>query len=266
MEPVTDETAQPATDTGTFGKVLAVLDLVLSADTPLRFKDVLQLAGQPRGTLHRQLTHLVSEGLLVVGADGSYTPGLRLLRLAHRSWSQNSFRTVAAPHLLRLHAATGETVHLGVLSGSDIVYVDKVEGQQTVRMGSQVGKTSPVYCTGIGKAAIALLPEAELERLLSTIRFVRHTPATLADAAALRAEIATVRQSGIAFDREEHEEGIRCVAAPIRAGGKEPVAAISVTGPAYRISVDQLDRWSEVVSGCAADIARDWRLCLGPGR
>ncbi len=266
MTPLTDETAPAATETGTFGKVMAVLDLVLSSEEPLRFTDVLHRAGQPRGTLHRQLGHLVAEGLLVVGPDGSYAPGLRLLTLAHRSWSRNSFRAVAEPHLVRLHQATGETVHLGVLSGRDIVYVDKVEGRQSVRMGSQIGKTSPVYCTGIGKAAISLLPEPAFEALVAGLAFVRHTAQTLATPEALRQEIAAIRTQGFALDQEEHETGIRCVAAPIRAEAADLVAGISVTGPAYRVSLAQLQAWSPVVRAAAADIARDWRLRLGPPR
>lgn len=261
-EPGNSETAS-STDTGTFGKVMAVLDLVLSADEPLRFTDILQRAGQPRGTLHRQLAHLVREGLLVAGPDGSYSPGLRLLRLAHRSWSRHSFRSVAEPHLARLNAVTGETVHLGVLSGADIVYIDKVESRQGVRMGSQIGKASPVYCTGLGKAAISLLPDPALETLLAGLQFVRHTPQTLADADALRREVEEIRAAGYALDREEHEEGIRCVAAPIRAGTDDVVAGISVTGPAYRVSLPQLLDWSPVVRATAAEIGRDWRLRLG---
>ena len=120
--------------TGTLGKVLSVLETVVTSDRPLRFSDILALTGQPRGTLHRQLSHLVEEASLTQGRDLCYEPGLRLLKFAYRSWSKNQFRAVAAPHLRRLHEETGETVHLGVLRGTEIIYVDKVESRQTVRM------------------------------------------------------------------------------------------------------------------------------------
>jgi hypothetical protein len=148
--------------TGTLGKVLSVLETVVTSDRPLRFSDILALSGQPRGTLHRQLSHLVEEGLLTQGRDLCYEPGLRLLKFAYRSWSKNQFRAVAAPHLRRLHEETGETVHLGVLRGTEIIYVDKVESRQTVRMESQIGNASPVYCTGLGKAALSVLPPVRL--------------------------------------------------------------------------------------------------------
>ena len=121
-------------DTGTPGKLMVLLDLVTHAERPLRFTDILAQAGQPRGTLHRQLGHLVEEGLLELDADGRYSPGLRLLDLAARSWAKNEFRLIAEPHLRALQAMSGETVHLGVLRGTSIIYLDKVEGQQSVRM------------------------------------------------------------------------------------------------------------------------------------
>ena len=97
-------------DTGTLGKLMVLLDLVTHADAPLRFTDILALADQPRGTLHRQLGHLVVEGLLELDAEGRYAPGLRLLDFASRSWARNEFRLIAAPHLAALHRETGETV------------------------------------------------------------------------------------------------------------------------------------------------------------
>ncbi len=135
--------------TGTLGKAIATLSLVCEAEAPLRFTDILERSGQPRGTLHRQLTHLVAEGLLDIGRDQLYAPGLRLLSLAASAWSRNEMRRLAEPHLQALNALTGETVHLGVLRGSEIVYLDKVEGRQAIRMYSQIGRASPVYCTGL---------------------------------------------------------------------------------------------------------------------
>lgn len=255
-----------AAGTGTLGKAMAVLEAVVMADGPQRFTDILARSGQPRGTLHRLLSHLVEEGLLVQRRDLSYEPGLRLLTLASRSWSGNRFRDVAEPHLRSLHELTGETVHLGILRETEIVYVDKVESRQTVRMSSQIGKASPVYCTGIGKAALSLLPQPELERLVARMTFHAFTPHTHRSAETLLAEIADIRRDGHAFDREEHEIEIRCVAAPIRVSGSDLTAGISVTGPAYRVSMEQLIAWSGAVRAAAAAIGEEAAIRLGPGR
>ena len=255
-----------AVGTGTLGKAMAVLEAVAMADRPQRFTDILQSVRQPRGTLHRLLGHLVEEGLLVQRRDLAYEPGLRLLKFAYRSWSGNRFRDIAEPHLLRLHQLTGETVHLGVLRETEIIYVDKVESQQTVRMSSQIGKASPAYCTGIGKAALSSLTQSELERLAARMEFRPFTPHTHHSAGSLLAEIEEIRRNGHAFDREEHEAEICCVAAPITVREHDLVAGISVTGPSYRVNMAQLVVWAADVRKAAAEIEEEVRIRLGPGR
>ncbi len=261
-----DTSAGKGAGTGTLGKALAVLDVVVASDQPLRFTDILAIAGQPRGTLHRQLSHLVEEGLLSLRADLTYEPGLRLLKFAARAWSGNQFRAIAEPYMRRLHEETGETVHLGILRGVEVIYVDKVESRQTVRMQSQIGNASPVYCTGLGKAALSALPAAELEETIARLAFRRFTPHTLADAVALRRDLDDARRDGYAFDREEHETDIRCVAAAVHADGLSFVGGISVTGPAYRVTMEQLESWAPAVRKIAAAISEEAALRLGPGR
>lgn len=252
--------------TGTLGKAIAVLELVALADRPLRFTEILERAGQPRGTLHRQLSHLVEEGLLDLNADHCYEPGLRLLKLASNSWMRSDLRRLAQPHLQTLHELTGETVHLGVLRGAEVIYLDKVESRQAVRMASQIGNASPAYCTGVGKAALSVLPETRLLDLLRDISFQRFTPQTITTCEALRAELAAIRSAGYAFDREEHEPGIRCVAAAIANSGHTFVGGVSVTGPAYRVGEEVLQVWAPLVRKAATAIMEEVAARLGPHR
>jgi len=262
------ETAAPSRShgpaTGTLGKAMAVVEIVAGADEPMRFTDILMRSDQPRGTLHRQLSNLVEEGLLAVNRDHSYSLGIRLLKFASRAWASNEFRTIAEPHLRRLHDQTGETVHLGVLRGLDVIYLDKVESRQAVRMYSQIGNASPVYCTGVGKAALSCLPNAELDRLLSRIVFHRFTDHTLMSVEALTRELEEIRRSGNAYDREEHEAGIRCVAAPVHSADRSFLAGVSVTGPAYRVTNEALEEWAAIVREAAGRIMDDMASRLGP--
>ncbi|MDX3925623.1 MAG: IclR family transcriptional regulator [Shinella sp.] len=253
-------------DTGTLGKAVSVLELVALAESPLRFTDILAASGQPRGTLHRQLSHLVEEGLVDLRPDHRYEPGLRLLRFASNSWARNQFRSVAEPHLRALHEHTGETVHLGILRGREIIYLDKVESRQAVRMSSQIGNASPAYCTGVGKAALSVLSDERLKEIVSGIDFHRFTPSTIADARTLVEELQEVRSRGFAFDREEHEAGICCVAAPVFSADRSLVGGISTTGPAYRVTPEQLAGWAPLVGRTAAAIMEDMRARLGPQR
>jgi DNA-binding IclR family transcriptional regulator len=250
--------------TGTLGKAIDVLEAVAASTRPLRFTDLLAIVDQPRGTLHRQVSNLIEEDLLAVRGDHSYELGLKLLKLASRAWAGNQFRLIAEPHLRRLHEQTAETVHLGVLQGVEVIYLDKVESRQAVRMHSQIGNASPVFCTGVGKAALAALADPELERRIEAIAFHRYTDSTLPDGDALRAEIAEIRKSGVAFDRQEHEPGIHCIAAPIHSRDREFAAGISITAPAYRIGMDQLAAWAPMVRQTASAIMDDMAARLGP--
>ncbi len=258
--------ARRVRETGTLGKLMALLDLVALADYPMRFTDILSLSDQPRGTLHRQLSHLVEEGLLEIDRDGRYLPGIRLLSLASRSWARNEFRAIAEPHLRLLQERTGETVHLGVLRGIEVIYLDKVEGRQSVRMYSQIGNASPAYCTGVGKAALSVLDDATIEASHAGLQFHAYTEHTHRGVADLLADIAAIRVRGYAFDREEHESGICCVAAPIRSDDGNMLAGVSVTGPAYRVTPEKLEEWAPLVRVAAASIMQDMHSRLGPKR
>jgi DNA-binding IclR family transcriptional regulator len=255
---------QRETGTGTLGKLMTLLDLVALSDVPMRFTDIVSRSDQPRGTAHRQLAHLVEEGLLDIDRDGRYLPGIRLLNLASRSWARNEFRLIAEPHLRTLQSQTGETVHLGVLKGAEVIYLDKVEGRQSVRMYSQIGNASPAYCTGVGKAALSMLEPERLQALTERLTFHPFTEHTHRTVASLLSDIEETRARGHAFDREEHEAGICCVAAPIHSDGHDILAGISVTGPAYRVTRERLEGWAPLVQAAAAAIMDDMRIRLGP--
>lgn len=240
--------------TGTLGKAISLLEVIAMSAKPLRFTDILIITGQPRGSLHRQLSHLLVEGLIEQKADQTYIAGLRLLKFASQAWSQNDLRSIAAPYLQELYAVTEESIHLAVLRGSEVIYLDKLDARQSVRMYSQIGKSSPVYCTGVGKAVLSLLSPEELAQLASTLDYKSFTKNTIQTPDQLVQAVEHVRISGFCFDLEEHEEGIHCVAAPISMNDHNVRAAISLTGPAYRLSKKDLAHWSSAVCETARNI------------
>ncbi len=250
--------------TGTLGKLIHVLEIVTASARPLRFTDILERSGQPRGTLHRQLMHLVEEGLLDHTDEQTYVAGLRLLTFASQAWNGNDLRSIAAPHLRRLQEQTGESVHLGILRGTQIIYLDKIDGKHSVRMHSQIGRVSPAYCTGVGKAALSLLPEAVLNTTVSAMEFHSYTPHTIVSSAQLKQEVETIKKRGFGFDLEEHETGIQCIAVPIVATGRSYSAAISVTGPTYRLSLERLEGWAGIICEAAANISSDILVGTSP--
>ncbi|MEM8657058.1 MAG: IclR family transcriptional regulator, partial [Pseudomonadota bacterium] len=183
---------------GTVGKAMDVLEAVASFGRPVRFTELLASDLYPKATLYRLLQTLTNQGMLRHDPDrNTYAMGMRLIRLAHGAWAQTSIAPVARPFLDRLSAKLGETVHLAQLDAGQVLYVDKRNATKPISMFSDAGKVGPAYCTGVGKAMLAFLPEADLTKALGAQAFQQHTPATLTDAERLRAELEQIRTQGV---------------------------------------------------------------------
>jgi DNA-binding IclR family transcriptional regulator len=249
---------------GTVGKALDVLDMVASAGRPVRFTELLTDAPYPKATLYRFLQVLTHQGMLSYDPDRqTYGLGVRLVRLAHVAWTQSSLAPLARAHLDRLSAHLGETIHLAQLDQGQVLYVDKRNAAHPVDMFSQAGKVGPAYCTGVGKAMLAYLPEVALEQALQRQSFHPFTPQTLATRDDLLAELEAIRGRGYGFDREEHEPGIICIAVPILTEGRRVLGALSVTSTTTRTNLHALEALAPDLREAAsmiADEARDWRF------
>lgn len=251
--------------TGTVGKALGVLDLVASFEKPVKFSEVLARSDLPKGTAYRLIQNLVAEGMLAYDTRfQTYSLGMRLVRLAHVAWSQASLAPVARPILDRLSAEVGETIHLAQLDNAHVLYVDKRNAHRPVEMFSQAGKVGPAYCTGVGKAILAHLPQAELDHALQMQSYHRFTDNTLTSAEALRTDLAQIRAEGVSFDREEHEPGIICIAQPILHEGEHVMGALSITTTTARASLDSLRSYEPAMRRAARDIASAMRLWQFP--
>ncbi len=253
-----------ATGDGTVGKALDVLEMVSAKGRPVRFSELLNESPLPKATLYRLLQTLVSQGMLSYGDEQqTYALGIRLVRLAHQAWRQSSIAPIARPIVSALSETVGETVHLAQLDNGQVLYVDKRNAKDPIDMYSQAGKVGPGYCTGVGKVLMAFLEPGELDQVIAKQSFYRYTPATLADEASLRADLDTIRQEGIAYDREEHEPEIICIAAPIMSPKGRPIGALSVTTSTRRKSLDELNEAKPALLKAASEIAAavsDWQF------
>ena len=256
--------AEDGVGDGTVGKALDVLDMVATKGRPVRFTELLADAAYPKATLYRFLHTLTNQGMLAYDADRQmYSLGVRLVRLAHAAWAQSSLAPIARPWLDRLSAQTGETIHLAQLDQAQVLYVDKRNAARPVEMFAQAGKVGPAYCTGVGKAMLAHLPPDALEAALKRQSFHRFTEHTLADRPALLAELETIRGRGYAFDREEHEPGIICIALPILTRTGRVMGALSVTSTTARTTLGALEALAPSIKETAAAIAAEaesWRF------
>ena len=249
---------------GTVGKALSVLDQVAEFGRPVRFSDLLANSTYPKATLYRLLRTLTHQGLVSFDEDtGFYTLGVRLVRLAHQAWRQSSLAPIARPYVDQLSEIARETVHLAQLDNAQVLYVDKRNASEPVEMYSQAGKVGPVYCTGVGKAMLALLPETEQERVISQQSYHRFTDTTFTTPQDLRTELSNIRTRGYAFDNEEHEPGIICVALPILSQTGRVLGGLSVTSTTSRHSLKTLEEMVPEIKttvGRIAEDAENWRF------
>ena len=251
---------------GTVGKALALLDAVAAYGRPVRFAEILADTALPKATLYRLLQTLVSQRMLAFDeASHTYALGARLIRLAHAAWQQTTLAPLARTHLDRLSETIGETVHLAKLDNGQVLYLDKRNARRPIPMFSDAGKIGPAYCTGVGKAMLAFLDDAALDKALAQQGWYPHTPHTHVSPATLRAELAEIRARGVAFDREEHEPTIICVAVPVRDEGGRPIGAISVTSSTLRHGLDDLAALAPRLGETAAAIAREAAAFTFPG-
>ena len=249
---------------GTVGKALDVLDMVAMAGRPVRFTELLGAGTYPKATMYRFLQTLTNQGMLAYDPERqSYSLGVRLVRLAHAAWSQSSLAPVARPWIDTLSADVGETIHLAQMDQAQVLYVDKRNATRAVEMFSQAGKVGPAYCTGVGKAMLAFLPPNMQDRAIERQSFHRFTPNTLCTPIALLAELQVIRKRGYAFDNEEHEPGIICIALPILTQSGRVMGALSVTSTTSRSSLDALaqlaPRIQETANAIAGE-AESWRF------
>jgi len=251
----TPDTPQRSND-GTVGKALEVLDRVAEYGRPVRFAELLADSHHPKATLYRLLQTLTNQGMLCFD-DGqqTYAPGLRLVRLAHAAWRQSSLAPVARDFIDALSTDVGETIHLAQLDQGQVLYVDKRNARTPIEMFSQAGKIGPGFCTGVGKAMIAHLEGNAREDAIRRQAYVRHTPHTLASEGDFRNELDAIRKEGVAFDREEHEPGIICIAAPILSTKGRVMGALSITSSTQRQSLEGLNALRPLLLKTANDIA-----------
>ncbi len=249
---------------GTVGKALKLLDDVANFGRPVRFSELLEGSDLPKATLYRLLQTLTSQRMLAYDPDRQlYSLGVQLVKLAHAAWHQSSLAPVARPFLDELSRTVGETVHLAQLDNGQVLYVDKRNPASPLRMFSDAGKIGPGYCTGVGKAMMAHLDSAECERYLTQQSYHRYTPHTLTSADALRAELAEIRVQGVAFDREEHEPNIICIAAPILSSTQRVLGGLSITTSTQRYSLQALEKFKSALLETAHKIglqAEVWRF------
>lgn len=238
-------------------RAFAVLDLLGESEVPLGLAQVASSLQLHKSTAHRFLMVLERHRMVERTGAGKFRLGLRLFDFGNRAIEQYDLRDRAQPHLRRLVAETEETAHLCILEAARVIYIDKIEPARSVRMITRIGASNPVHCTSVGKAILAFLPEDRAADVLRRLRFERFTNHTITTPEVLRTEMEKTRRRGYAVDDEEYEEGLRCIAVPLLDAQRLPVAAISVSGPSFRVTAQKLPSIANHLLQCVRGISAD---------
>lgn len=243
-------------------RALAILEALTREGGELGVTEISNLVHLNKSTVYRLLQSMIAAGFVVPGKlEGTYKTSVKVCELGGLVLERIDIRQEASACLRRLAQETGETVHLVIRDDYHGVYVDKVESCQTIRMHSRIGRRIPLYCTGVGKILLAGMPAEQrretLRRTLAAYDYRRFTPNTLVDLAALEREIDRVEAQGYAVDREEHEQGVTCIAAPVRNHQGEVVAALSISAPLFRVNASRIEVLVSLVVAVADEISQN---------
>lgn len=225
-------------DSSTSARIAALLTAFQPGDDALGISELARRTGLPKTTVHRLARHLVEHGLLE-RAGTSVRLGLKLFEIGQLAARQRGLVDAARPLLADLREATRNTVHLAVLEGTEVVYLDVQRGPDAPQLPSRIGGRLPAHATGVGKAMLAFADDATVDRVIAT-GLPRMSRRTITSPALLRRQLAKVREEAIAYEREESGVGTVCVASPVLDSAGRAVAAISISGWVNRMRVERL--------------------------
>lgn len=239
-------------------RIFLIIELLSNYPKGISLAEICAATSLPKSTVSRLLASLITHGYAVQEIDTKrYRLTMRLFEIGSRIAGSANILSVARPYLEYLSNVSGEAVHLVSRVKDEIVYLYKEEASNSiVRMSSFVGLRNPMYCTGVGKSILAFLPNDEIQAIWQRTKPTQFTPNTITSFSAMQEEIALIRQRGYAIDNEEHEAGVRCIAAPILDFSGTPIAAISLSAPAVRLNDPEIERYAPMLMDAASNISR----------
>lgn len=237
-------------------RALCIIEKLKENSSGMGVTDLSTALGVSKSTIHRLLMSLNVENYVSQEpSTGKYLLGLKFIEIGELVSENLDIRKVTSSFLKELASRTQETVHLVIMEKNEVVYIDKVESPATVRMYSRVGKRTLMHCTGVGKVFLANLPTEVVQSILMQQPMVGFTKNTIISKEELLKQLKLIKKNGYAFDDEEHEEGVKCIAAPIKDYNGNVIAAISIAIPTLRwdnrkfdFFVDEVKKASLVIS------------------
>jgi len=220
-------------------KTLDILEQIKTAQSGYKLADLARKVELPKATVYRILTTLEGRGYLDRASDGSYRMAKKMFDLQRSAPLEQVLHRAAQPVMERLVASCKETVNLGILDAGEVVVINTVESPQAVRMSSKIGNRRYLHATALGKVLLSGMPDKEIQRLIKLKGLPKVTDETLTTKTELAAEMQKVRHQGWALDNQENEIEGRCIGAPIIGPADRVVAALSISGPVFRMDMSR---------------------------
>lgn len=220
-------------------KSLDLLECLANSEKPLTAPQIAKLCGVSRPTAYRLLATLQSRGY-VTNKEHEYSLGTKILSLSRVILDSMDLANEAYPYLRHLSQLSGETTYVAILDDAQVLYINKVESSQQIRINCTIGTRNPLYCTSLGKSILAFLPADERDALIEQMELRPLTEKTIVDKQRLLEVLDVVRQQGYAADDREIEDNVNCIGAPIFNHMGYPFAAISISGPSFRMPEEKI--------------------------
>jgi len=230
---------------------------VLGQEQGMGVTQISKLLQMPKSSVHDILSTLHNDGLVEKdGERNHYSLGLRLFELGNMARANLELRRISIPFLRSLNEDLDETVHLTILDGWQVLYIECFESVKQLRTYSVIGVRAPLHCTAVGKAILAFFTDKQFDQMIKAMGLAKFTENTITDRQRLEREMIVIRQRGYAVDNSEHEEGVRCIGAPIHNHEAEVMASISVSGPSQRMTPERDEEVGKLMKSKTAEISR----------
>jgi len=240
---------------GTTGRILTILE-TLSKNKSLNLERISKQTDIPKVTALRLLSSLVQTNYVVRNSNDSYSLTLKMFSVGSRALNWTDLIEISRPVADSLRDDVGETVHMGLLENGKAVYVLKEESSHNVRMYSRIGKSIPLYCSGLGKCLLSYQGDKYISSYIKNTDLLRFTTNTITSSSALKDELKLIRSRGYSIDDEENEGGIFCISAPIFNSEQKIEAALSISWPTFRIDKNNINQYIERIKGAALSISK----------
>lgn len=242
-------------------RALDILELLGEHGTGMRVNEICDSLGLNKSTVSRMLATLAEREFVEKLKDGSYRIGVRIIEISSIHLNSLQLKTEALPYMEELQNKTGLIVHLATMMDKEIVYLEKLSPTANLRMYSQIGKRAFMHSTGLGKAMMAFMGREEIKNIIREKGLPRVTEHTITDETTLLKELDLIHKRGYAFDEEENEIGVRCIAAPIFDYRGQVIAAVSACGFLENYQFQKSEEFIQEVVECVKKISKamGWR-------